>query len=790
MDREAGCGSAGAEASDPLGGVGGDPVLGALAAVRAATAELSRARLWSRSDAAARIGVRDGFAAAQALQAAWLGLVADLDSRPEAVPGARAGTVAQTFLRAVLLRTGGQASADVRAAHALLPDADPGAGGMPSLGAAFAAGTVSREHVDVALRTMRKLPRRVLSEPVAAPEQFTPDCAGPDDAGPDGAGSSGPDGTGNSGPDGAASDSPNAEDPDVGDLEPDARTPDNPTPDSPTPDIPTAGDSAADSPSGGDEMSAGGAVDAFFAKHCRSVTPFEAGMLARSLLERLDPDGQDGFNPEAVERRGLTHSTDAGGMVVGKFQLDPVTGAWFSTAIEHFSAPDPTVMEMTEDGGTVPVRDVRLAAQRRADALGMISRLALGSEQAGNAKGGEPPRIVVHAGVDDVLDALRGAHRKPDAGSPDAGAPAAAFPTSEPPSPEPPSPEAFSPEAFSPDPSVSEASVSDSSVPEPCPPEPFSPDPSVCGTSVPDTSVPEPSVSDVPVREPSVPSPPVPSPSVPSPRASEPSVPEPSLPEPSLPEPSVPEPSLPEPSLPETFGPEQIAPETFLSRIGERQPPSGHLGHRGATCEPLGPIGPRLLGRFACDAILQKVLLSTGGAVLDLGRDTRTVSRAQRRALNARDRGCVIPGCSAPPTWCEAHHVTWWRHGGRTDIDGLALTCGRDHTLIHLGIWELVMINGVPWARPPDWIDPLRRLTRNTLHQRADEARALGTQLQLTLPPDPDRGPPIWMLSHTHTQDQPSQPPQAQSHPKQSRPKQSRPDPPHPERPPPPDDVG
>jgi len=195
------------------------------------------------------------------------------------------------------------------------------------------------------------------------------------------------------------------------------------------------------------------------------------------------------------------------------------------------------------------------------------------------------------------------------------------------------------------------------------------------------------------------------------------------------------------------------------------------LSRRGALCEPLGPIGPGLLGRFGCDALLQKVLLSSQGAVLDLGRDTRTVSRAQRRALNARDRGCVIPGCPAPPQWCEAHHVIWWRHNGGTDIANLALVCGRDHTLIHLGVWDLTMINGVPWARPPTWLDPHRRLIRNTLHQRADQARALGTQLHLKLTPDPNHHPPDWAL-HPH----PDQPHPDEACPDQARPNEARPD--------------
>jgi hypothetical protein len=54
------------------------------------------------------------------------------------------------------------------------------------------------------------------------------------------------------------------------------------------------------------------------------------------------------------------------------------------------------------------------------------------------------------------------------------------------------------------------------------------------------------------------------------------------------------------------------------------------------------------------------------------------------------------------------------------------------------------MINGVPWARPPTWIDPFRRLIRNTLHTRTDNARELGTQLRLALPPDTDQTPP-WL---------------------------------------------
>jgi hypothetical protein len=142
-----------------------------------------------------------------------------------------------------------------------------------------------------------------------------------------------------------------------------------------------------------------------------------------------------------------------------------------------------------------------------------------------------------------------------------------------------------------------------------------------------------------------------------------------------------------------------------------------------------------MLARFACDAVLQTALLAKNGAVLDLGRDVRTVSPAQRRALVARDRGCVVPGCTAPAHLCEAHHIVYWRHGGATDITNLALVCGRHHTAIHTGTWSLTVQNGIPWAMPPDWIDQQRRPIRNTYWDDADTFHHLGTQLRLALDP-------------------------------------------------------
>jgi hypothetical protein len=54
-----------------------------------------------------------------------------------------------------------------------------------------------------------------------------------------------------------------------------------------------------------------------------------------------------------------------------------------------------------------------------------------------------------------------------------------------------------------------------------------------------------------------------------------------------------------------------------------------------------------------------------------------------------------------PADRCEIHHVTGWADTGPTDIDNLTLVCPRHHLDVTDGTWQLQMINGVPWARPP-----------------------------------------------------------------------------------------
>jgi hypothetical protein len=75
----------------------------------------------------------------------------------------------------------------------------------------------------------------------------------------------------------------------------------------------------------------------------------------------------------------------------------------------------------------------------------------------------------------------------------------------------------------------------------------------------------------------------------------------------------------------------------------------------------------------------------------------------------------------------RSFHVTWWSKGGRTELPNLAMVCGHHHNAIHAGTWTLEMRDGVPWARPPTWIDPEQRPIRNTYqhHRQAAEQLAL-----------------------------------------------------------------
>jgi hypothetical protein len=100
--------------------------------------------------------------------------------------------------------------------------------------------------------------------------------------------------------------------------------------------------------------------------------------------------------------------------------------------------------------------------------------------------------------------------------------------------------------------------------------------------------------------------------------------------------------------------------------------------------------------RLACDAALTRII-ATGELEAEVTRASRTIPPAIRRALAARDRGCVVAGCNRPPQWTDAHHVKHWAHGGPTVMSNLVLLCRHHHRRVHEDGCQLHRIEAGRW---------------------------------------------------------------------------------------------
>jgi Domain of unknown function (DUF222)/HNH endonuclease len=88
--------------------------------------------------------------------------------------------------------------------------------------------------------------------------------------------------------------------------------------------------------------------------------------------------------------------------------------------------------------------------------------------------------------------------------------------------------------------------------------------------------------------------------------------------------------------------------------------------------------------RIACDSSLIAVKEDQDGEPLSVGRKTRSIPPAIRRALIARDGGCRFPGCTHN-RFVDGHHIEHWADGGETSLDNLILLCRHHHRLVHEG---------------------------------------------------------------------------------------------------------
>lgn len=137
----------------------------------------------------------------------------------------------------------------------------------------------------------------------------------------------------------------------------------------------------------------------------------------------------------------------------------------------------------------------------------------------------------------------------------------------------------------------------------------------------------------------------------------------------------------------------------------------------GATLVGCGePLSASVVRQWLCDTDLMPAVLGGPSEILDVGRTERLVTPAIRAALELRDGGCVFPGCNAPPSACQAHHIVPWWAGGDTALPNLVLLCPHHHGIVEPGRdptadrWQVRLRNdGVPEILPPRRVDPQQK---------------------------------------------------------------------------------
>jgi hypothetical protein len=123
----------------------------------------------------------------------------------------------------------------------------------------------------------------------------------------------------------------------------------------------------------------------------------------------------------------------------------------------------------------------------------------------------------------------------------------------------------------------------------------------------------------------------------------------------------------------------------------------------------------RDVAMLLCDASVAATVLDGLGLPVDAGRSARVPGPRLRRALEARDGGCVHPGCDRPPRHCDAHHIIPWERGGPTDLANLVLLCRRHHRVAHRRGWSLTLATD-GWT---DWRTPTGRTFTGQRHQQS-----------------------------------------------------------------------
>jgi hypothetical protein len=133
------------------------------------------------------------------------------------------------------------------------------------------------------------------------------------------------------------------------------------------------------------------------------------------------------------------------------------------------------------------------------------------------------------------------------------------------------------------------------------------------------------------------------------------------------------------------------------------------------------PVSIAVARHIACAGAIERVVLDENGRIVAITTLDRVFHHYQRKAITLRDGGCIIPGCTVPPQWCEVHHVQEHSRGGPTHTDNGVLLCWFHHRTIDTGGWQIRMIDGAPYVKGPYWWDAevkWRPVTKSAVRRR------------------------------------------------------------------------
>ena len=157
------------------------------------------------------------------------------------------------------------------------------------------------------------------------------------------------------------------------------------------------------------------------------------------------------------------------------------------------------------------------------------------------------------------------------------------------------------------------------------------------------------------------------------------------------------------------------------------------------------PLAAETARRLCCDASIVPIV-EADGEPLSVGRKTRSIPPALRRALRSRDRTCQFPGCPQRRRM-DAHHIVHWADGGATSLENLVGLCRHHHRLVHEGGFRVESrASGPPAFRRPDGrtIPPVPPRTRGDHSVPTRLARGCGAKI------DADTCRPGWLGEQLH----------------------------------------